>query len=134
MAVAPSATTPLTSQRWPGVIPIACVVDGQWASWRPAWSGPARPSSTPATPGRSTCEGELVIVVGRRSRRLTPATAASAILGFTCGNFPAIGPCVETARGPVEIPVVAGPPPAGARDVAAGLDRPGHRPGHGREP
>jgi hypothetical protein len=47
---------------------------------------------------------------------------------------PAIGPCVETVLGPVEIPVVAEPPPAGARDVAAGLDRPGHRPGHGREP
>lgn len=31
-------------------------------------------------------------------------------------------------------PVVAEPPPGAARDVAAGLDRPGHRPGHEREP
>lgn len=32
MAVAPSATTPLASQRWRRAIPIACVVDGQRAS------------------------------------------------------------------------------------------------------
>ena len=95
--------------------------------------GPGEAIVHPGDAGQVDCEGELVIV-GRRSRRPTPATAASAILGFTCGNFPAIGPCVETVLGPVEILVVAEPPPAGARDVAAGLDRPGHRPGHGREP
>lgn len=167
--------------------------------------GPGEAIVHPGDAGPVDCEGELVIVVGRRSRRLTPAIAASAVLGFTCGNFPAIGPWVETvldptdlgirtrvngelrektrtselARGPVEIlvflssfmtlhpgdlvftgapgqvgpvrpgdrvevevdgigvlanPVVAGSPPGAARDVAAGPARPGHRPGHEREP
>jgi hypothetical protein len=100
MAVAPSATTPLPSQRWPRVIPIARVVDGQRASRRPAWSGPARPSSGQVGPVQS---GDRVEV-----------------------EVDGIGVLAK--------PVVAEPPPAGARDVAAGLDRPGHRPGHGSEP
>jgi len=31
-------------------------------------------------------EGELVVVIGRRARRLSEAEALSAVLGYTCGN------------------------------------------------
>ncbi|GJE42347.1 fumarylacetoacetate hydrolase family protein [Methylobacterium soli] len=36
--------------------------------------------------GRVLCEGELGIVIGRRSRDLTPETAAAHIFGYTCLN------------------------------------------------
>jgi 2-keto-4-pentenoate hydratase/2-oxohepta-3-ene-1,7-dioic acid hydratase in catechol pathway len=87
--------------------------------------GPGAAIVHPGDAGRVDYEGELVIVVGRRARRLTPATAASAILGFTCGNdvtarelqaadeqwtrakgydsFSAVGPWVETVLDPADL-------------------------------
>lgn len=71
--------------------------------------------------GRVAYEGELVIVIGRRTQAVSPAQAAAHILGYTCGNdvtalellnrdasfaqktraksfdgFAAVGPVVET--------------------------------------
>jgi 2-keto-4-pentenoate hydratase/2-oxohepta-3-ene-1,7-dioic acid hydratase in catechol pathway len=78
--------------------------------------GPGAAIVHPGDAGRVDYEGELVIVVGRRSHRLTPATAASAILGFTCGNDVtartrargfdtscAVGPWVETVLDPTDL-------------------------------
>ena len=36
--------------------------------------------------GRVAYEGELVVVIGRRTRAVSPAQAAAHILGYTCGN------------------------------------------------
>ena len=48
--------------------------------------GPEDPILRPPVGERLDYEGELAVVVGRLARRLTPADAVLAILGYTCGN------------------------------------------------
>ena len=50
-------------------------------------TGHARPIAVPAGyDGRVAYEGELAIVVGRRTRDVAPADAASCIFGYACAN------------------------------------------------
>jgi 2-keto-4-pentenoate hydratase/2-oxohepta-3-ene-1,7-dioic acid hydratase in catechol pathway len=48
--------------------------------------GPGDPIVRPDGVGRVDFEGELAVVVGKLVRRLTPADAIQAVLGFTCAN------------------------------------------------
>lgn len=48
--------------------------------------GPGDDIVLPDRSERVDYEAELVLVVGRRCRDLTPETAASAVAGYTCGN------------------------------------------------
>jgi 2-keto-4-pentenoate hydratase/2-oxohepta-3-ene-1,7-dioic acid hydratase in catechol pathway len=48
--------------------------------------GPEDPILRPPIGERLDYEGELAVVIGRLARRLTPADAVLAILGYTCGN------------------------------------------------
>jgi len=48
--------------------------------------GPDQPIMLPADVGRVDHEGELGIVIGRRTHRVTPEVARECVLGFTCGN------------------------------------------------
>ncbi|MBM3146257.1 MAG: fumarylacetoacetate hydrolase family protein, partial [Actinobacteria bacterium] len=48
--------------------------------------GPGDEIVLPARSDRVDHEAELVLVVGRRCRDLTPETAADAVAGYTCGN------------------------------------------------
>jgi len=48
--------------------------------------GPGDEIVLPARSDRVDYEAELVLVVGRRCRDLTPQTAADAVAGYTCGN------------------------------------------------
>ena len=53
---------------------------------RTAIIGPGDTIVRPARSIRVDYEAELVVVVGRRARDLTPAEAASCVAGYTCGN------------------------------------------------
>lgn len=82
-------------------------------------------AAVPAEVGRVAFEGELVIVIGRRTHRVDPGQALSHVFGWTCGNdltaielldrdpsfrqwarakslpgFAAFGPVIETAFEP----------------------------------
>jgi 2-keto-4-pentenoate hydratase/2-oxohepta-3-ene-1,7-dioic acid hydratase in catechol pathway len=48
--------------------------------------GPGDPIVRPEGVGRVDYEGELAVVVGKLARRLAPADAIQAALGFTCAN------------------------------------------------
>ena len=48
--------------------------------------GPGDPIVRPEGVGRVDHEGELAVVVGKLVRRLAPADAIQAVLGFTCAN------------------------------------------------
>ena len=48
--------------------------------------GPGEDIVLPARSERVDYEAELVLIVGRRCRDLTPETAAAAVAGYTCGN------------------------------------------------
>jgi 2-keto-4-pentenoate hydratase/2-oxohepta-3-ene-1,7-dioic acid hydratase in catechol pathway len=48
--------------------------------------GPDDDIILPARSGQVDYEAELALVVGRRARDLTPATAPGAVAGYTCGN------------------------------------------------
>ena len=48
--------------------------------------GPGQPIPIPAGIGRVDYEGELGVVIGRRTHRASVAQAAENVLGFTCGN------------------------------------------------
>ena len=48
--------------------------------------GPGDPIVRPEGVGRVDFEGELAVVVGKLVRRLQPADAIQAVLGFTCAN------------------------------------------------
>ncbi len=48
--------------------------------------GPQEPILLPRGVGRIDLEGELVVVIGRRARRIPADKAADYILGYTCGN------------------------------------------------
>ena len=48
--------------------------------------GPEEAIVLPAAAGRVDYEGELVAVIGRRARDLTPDEALAHVLGYTCGN------------------------------------------------
>ncbi|HSK37370.1 MAG TPA: fumarylacetoacetate hydrolase family protein [Actinomycetota bacterium] len=48
--------------------------------------GPGDPIVRPEGVGRVDFEGELAVVVGKLVRRLQPAEAIQAVLGFTCAN------------------------------------------------
>ena len=48
--------------------------------------GPGDPIVRPDGVGQVDFEGELAVVVGKLVRRLTPADAIQAVLGFTCAN------------------------------------------------
>jgi len=48
--------------------------------------GPEEAIVLPATAGQVDYEGELVAVIGRRARDLTPDEALAYVLGYTCGN------------------------------------------------
>ena len=48
--------------------------------------GPGAPIVCPPRSEQVDYEAELALVVGRRCRDLTPATAPSAVAGYTCGN------------------------------------------------
>jgi 2-keto-4-pentenoate hydratase/2-oxohepta-3-ene-1,7-dioic acid hydratase in catechol pathway len=48
--------------------------------------GPGDPVVRPDGVGRVDFEGELAVVVGKLVRRLAPADAIQAVLGFTCAN------------------------------------------------
>ena len=48
--------------------------------------GPGAPIVLPPDSRDVHFEGELVAVIGRRSRALTPREARAAVFGFTCGN------------------------------------------------
>jgi 2-keto-4-pentenoate hydratase/2-oxohepta-3-ene-1,7-dioic acid hydratase in catechol pathway len=48
--------------------------------------GPEEPIVIPAGAGRVDAEGELVAVIGRRARGLSPEEALGCVLGYTCGN------------------------------------------------
>lgn len=48
--------------------------------------GPGLAIELPPVSERVDYEGELVVVIGRRLRRASPAEARAGILGFTCGN------------------------------------------------
>jgi 2-keto-4-pentenoate hydratase/2-oxohepta-3-ene-1,7-dioic acid hydratase in catechol pathway len=48
--------------------------------------GPDEPIIIPPEAGEAHYEGELVIVIGKRSRRITPEQARANILGYTIGN------------------------------------------------
>jgi len=48
--------------------------------------GPGEAIVRPARSSQVDYEAELVLVVGRRCKDLTPAAAARAVAGYTCGN------------------------------------------------
>jgi 2-keto-4-pentenoate hydratase/2-oxohepta-3-ene-1,7-dioic acid hydratase in catechol pathway len=48
--------------------------------------GPGESIVCPARSAQVDYEAELALVVGRRCKDLTPATAAQAVAGYTCGN------------------------------------------------
>jgi len=48
--------------------------------------GPEEAIVIPAGAGRVDAEGELVAVIGRRARGLSPEEALGCVLGYTCGN------------------------------------------------
>ena len=48
--------------------------------------GPGDPIVRPEGVGRVDFEGELAVIVGKLARRLEPADAIQAVLGFTCAN------------------------------------------------
>ncbi|MEK7777507.1 MAG: fumarylacetoacetate hydrolase family protein [Chloroflexota bacterium] len=48
--------------------------------------GPDQPIIIPPEAVEVHYEGELVVVMGKRARRITPAQAPQYILGYTCGN------------------------------------------------
>ena len=48
--------------------------------------GPLQPIPLPEGVGRVDYEGELGIVIGRRTHQVTPAQAADHVLGLCCGN------------------------------------------------
>ena len=48
--------------------------------------GPGQPIQLPQGVGRVDHEGELGVVIGRRTHRVSPAMAHECVLGFTCGN------------------------------------------------
>jgi len=48
--------------------------------------GPEEAIVLPAGAGRVDAEGELVAVIGRRARGLSPEEALGCVLGYTCGN------------------------------------------------
>jgi 2-keto-4-pentenoate hydratase/2-oxohepta-3-ene-1,7-dioic acid hydratase in catechol pathway len=48
--------------------------------------GPGQRIPIPQGVGRVDYEGELGVVIGRRTHRATPAQAAESVLGFLCGN------------------------------------------------
>lgn len=48
--------------------------------------GPEEAIRLPAGSGRVDYEGELVAVIGRRARRVSPEKALDYVLGYTCGN------------------------------------------------
>ena len=48
--------------------------------------GPGQTIPIPDGVGRVDYEGELGVVIGRRTHRATPAQAADSVLGFLCGN------------------------------------------------
>jgi 2-keto-4-pentenoate hydratase/2-oxohepta-3-ene-1,7-dioic acid hydratase in catechol pathway len=48
--------------------------------------GPEEEIVIPAGAGRVDAEGELVAVIGRRARGLSPEEALGCVLGYTCGN------------------------------------------------
>jgi len=48
--------------------------------------GPEEPIRLPAGSGRVDYEGELVVVIGRKARRVPAEKALDYVLGYTCGN------------------------------------------------
>lgn len=48
--------------------------------------GPGQPIPVPSGVGRVDHEGELGVVIGRRTHKATAYEAAANVLGFTCGN------------------------------------------------
>lgn len=48
--------------------------------------GPGEPILCPPESGQVEFEGELVLVIGRRARRISVTEACAVILGYTCGN------------------------------------------------
>jgi len=48
--------------------------------------GPEEAIVLPASAGRVDAEGELVAVIGRRVRGISPKEALGCVLGYTCGN------------------------------------------------
>jgi len=90
--------------------------------------GPGDPIVRPEGVGRVDFEGELAVVVGKLVRRLQPADAIQAVLGFTCANdvtardlqradgqwarakgfdtFCPLGPWIETEADPGDLELV----------------------------
>lgn len=48
--------------------------------------GPGQSIPLPAGVGRVDYEGELGVVIGRRTHKVSPSAAAASVLGFCCGN------------------------------------------------
>ena len=87
--------------------------------------GPEEAIVIPAGAGRVDAEGELVAVIGRRVRGLSPEEALGCVLGYTCGNdvsarewqrgdiqwwrakssdtFAPVGPCIVDELGPTKL-------------------------------
>jgi len=87
--------------------------------------GPEEAIVIPAGAGRVDAEGELVAVIGRRARGLSPEEALGCVLGYTCGNdvsarewqrgdiqwwrakssdtFAPVGPCIVDGLDPAEL-------------------------------
>jgi 2-keto-4-pentenoate hydratase/2-oxohepta-3-ene-1,7-dioic acid hydratase in catechol pathway len=87
--------------------------------------GPEESIVIPAGAGRVDAEGELVAVIGRRARGLSPEEALGCVLGYTCGNdvsarewqrgdiqwwrakssdtFAPVGPCIVDGLDPAKL-------------------------------
>jgi 2-keto-4-pentenoate hydratase/2-oxohepta-3-ene-1,7-dioic acid hydratase in catechol pathway len=87
--------------------------------------GPGETIVLPAGARRVDAEGELVAVIGKRCRKVTPGEALGHVFGYTCGNdvsarhwqrddvqwwrakgsdtFCPIGPCIATALDPADL-------------------------------
>jgi 2-keto-4-pentenoate hydratase/2-oxohepta-3-ene-1,7-dioic acid hydratase in catechol pathway len=48
--------------------------------------GPEEPIILPPDSNRVDAEGELVVIIGRRARHVSPAEALDYVAGYTCGN------------------------------------------------
>jgi len=57
-----------------------------FAVWANAIVGPGAPIVLPSITGALDYEGELVVVIGRETRRVDEAHALDHVLGYTCGN------------------------------------------------
>ena len=74
-----------------GILPATAFAAGQYVPENPRWSGYGNQVmwDKPANASGSTYleyEAELVVVIGRHARHVTPEQAPDYILGYTVGN------------------------------------------------